>query len=541
MAARSTALFTALLASAALLACLACSAFAADRVYWLNDGSANRFSFANLDGTGGGLLSTPGATFNQPRGVAINVAANRIYWTNKGNNLVSFANLDGSGGGGNLNTGLATVSQPNAAAVYPAAGRIFWANELGDRISFANLNGSGGGDLNTGAATVNVPIAPVVDPGSGRIYWGNANPENKISFANLNGTGGADLNTGAATVNNPHGLAIDPVGGRIYWANIGSPTGSVSIISYANLNGSGGGDLNTAGATVSTPVGVAIDPTARRIYWANQLGNTISFASLNGTGGGNLSTPGATLAGSRSPVLLKTPVGTGAPALTGGSASGSALTCSPGSWAADLLGSWLYRAPQRLAYSWTRNGATVPGATGNTYTATAGGSYACSVTASNPAGSSSQTSAAHAISPPAFGPRTLVTIRPPARRIPSRGPVKVVVVNKNSFTVSAKLSMRVTARRIPSGGPVRVLVTNGNAFPVTGSVSAARARKITIRAKPFSVRAQAKKRVSLKLPKAARKQLKRTKKLSVRLTLKVKDPAGNTRTIRKSFVLRLKK
>ena len=84
-------------------------------------------------------------------------------------------------------------------------------------------------------------------------------------------------------------------------------------------------------------------------------------------------------------------------------------------------------------------------------------------------------------------------------------------------------------------------MTNANSFPVSGSVSASRVRKITIRSKPFSVRAQAKKRVSLKLPKAVRKQFKRKKKLSVRLTLKVKDPSGNTRTVRKSFVLRLKK
>ena len=241
---------------------------------------------------------------------------------------------------------------------------------------------------------MNVPIGPAVDPGSGRIYWGNANPENKISYANLDGSGGADLNTAGATVNNPHGVAIDPVANRIYWANV-----FVGVISYANLNGTGGGNLNTSGATVSNPVGMAIDPSARKIYWGNEAGNKISFANLDGSGGGDLSTTGATLNGSRSPALLKAPGGSGVPAIAGGSTAGSVLTCSQGSWSPDLLGSFLYRVPQSFAYSWTLNGADIPGASANTYTASATGDYRCTVTASNPAGSASQTSAAHAVSP----------------------------------------------------------------------------------------------------------------------------------------------
>ena len=546
MAVRS-ALQAAFLASTLVLACFAGSAAAADRVYWANGGSTtntNRIAYANLNGTGGGNLATAGATIGATRGVALDVAAGKVYWTSRDIGRISFANLDGSGGG-DLNTSGATVNVPNAAAAYPGSGRVYWANETGDSISFANLNNTGGGgNLFTGAASIDFPIAPVVDPGSGRIYWGNGGngaTSNTIAYANLNGSGGGNISTTGATVANPHGVALDPVAGRIYWANIGLPTGSVNVISWANLDGTGGGNLTLPGATVNVPVGLAIDPVARKIYWANQGGNSIWSANLDGSAAAAVPTGGASLQGSRSPVLLKTPVGTGAPALTGGSAAGSALTCSPGSWAADLLGSWLYRAPQRLAYSWTRNGAAIPGATGNTHTATAGGSYACSVTASNPAGSSSQTSAAHAVTAPSFGPKTRVTIRPPARRIPSRGPVKVVIVNKNSFAVSAKLSMRLAARRISARGSVKVDVTNANSFPVSGSVAAAPARSITIRSKPFAVRAQAKKRVSLKLPKAVRKQFKRKKKLAVRLTLRLKDPAGNTRTVRKSFVLKLKR
>jgi hypothetical protein len=523
------ALGTGLLASAHLCAWLASSAAAADRVYWANDQSPNRISFAALDGSGGGDLKTSGASGGAPRGVAIDVAAGKIWWTKPGSGpgdgRISFASLDGSGAGGDLNTAGATVDRPNAAAIYPAAGRIYWANELGDRISFAHLDNSGGGDLAVTGATVNVPIGPVIDPSSGRIYWANANPENKISYAKLDGTGGGDLNTTGATVANPHGLAIDPVTGRIYWANVGvgaEHTGQG--IAWANLDGSGGGVLAPGAAMVNVPVGVAIDPFARKIYWANQAGNRISVARLDGGGGGTLSTPNATLEGSRSPVLLRAPSAAGAPTLTGGSAAGSVLTCSSGSWAADLLGSWLYRAPQRLAYSWTLNGAVIPGAAGRTLSARAGGDYRCRVIASNPAGSSSQTSAAHPVSalpgsssptspgssgPPAFGASTRMAMGLGARRIRGRGPIKVVLVNRNHFTVSGKLSGQAT-------------------------------RRLAIKGTGFVLGADTRKSVSLKLSKRLRRVFRRDGKLSLRLVATVRDPAGNTRIVRRHVSVRLK-
>jgi hypothetical protein len=490
--------------------CVASSANAADRVYWANDGftSPNRISYANLDGSGGGTLNTAGAPSGAPRGVAIDVAASRVYWTIPadglaGNGQIAFASLDDSGGGGAVATTGALLQRPNAAAVYPAGGTIYWANEYGDTISFARLDNSGGGNLAISGATVNVPLAPMVDPTAGRIYWANAGSVNLISYANLDGSGGGNLNTAGATVDNPHGVAVDPVTQRIYWANV---NGSPQRISYAHLNGSGGGDLNTAGATVSTPVGVAIDPAARRIYWANQVGNSISYANLDGGGGGNLPAPGATLSGSRSPVLLQAPKGTGAPAVTGGSRPGSSLTCSPGSWAGDLLGSWLLRAPQALAYSWTRNGEPIAGATGGTLSATRSGQYSCTVSASNPAGRATQKSAAHAVSAPAFGAKTLVTMKLAARR-----------------------------------PPVRILVKNRNAFSVSGKLSAKRSRRAALKTRSFRVGATASKRVTLKLTKGARHALKRRGKLSLRLVAKVRDPAGNTRTVAKRISLRAKR
>jgi PKD repeat protein len=67
-------------------------------------------------------------------------------------------------------------------------------------------------------------------------------------------------------------------------------------------------------------------------------------------------------------------------------------------WAADLPGSSLYRAPESFAYQWRLGTADIGGATAADYTPTAPGSYTCRVTASNQAGSASQTSASFPVS-----------------------------------------------------------------------------------------------------------------------------------------------
>jgi DNA-binding beta-propeller fold protein YncE len=383
----------------------ATSALGGDRVYWANYGN-DTISFANLDGSGGGgQLSTAGAPASGPHGVAIDPAAGRIYWANYGNNTIAFANLDGSGGG-QLSTAGAPASGPTGVAINPAAGRIYWANSSNNTIAFANLDGSGGGQLSTAGATVSTPEGVAIDPATGRIYWPNAG-NNTIAFANLDGSGGGgQLSTAGATVNVAEGVAIDPAAGRIYWANYHSN----DTISFANLDGSGGGgQLSTAGAPASGPVGVAIDPAAGRIYWANFSNNTIGFANLDGSGGADLSIAGATARSSNSPALLKAPSGAGAPALAGGGQVGEQISCSQGSWAPDLLSSFLYRAPRSFTYQWRKDGSDIAGATQATYTPTSPGEYSCRVTATNQAGSTSQTSA----------PRTVSETPPPPEPTPT--------------------------------------------------------------------------------------------------------------------------
>lgn len=71
--------------------------------------------------------------------------------------------------------------------------------------------------------------------------------------------------------------------------------------------------------------------------------------------------------------------------------TGKELTCQNGTWAPDLLGAFLYRAPKDFSYRW-QSGVTVVANT-RIYTPTVAGDYTCTVTATNQAGSTSQTSA----------------------------------------------------------------------------------------------------------------------------------------------------
>jgi len=381
------------------------TASAASRVYWTDEGTQT-VSFADLDGSGaGGNLSTTGATaLSEPSGTTIDIAAGKIYWVQQDTTTVSFANLDGSGGG-DLKTIGATVDEAEGVAIDPATGKLFWANESGSSpVSFASLDGSGGGDLNVTGATPDDPSGLAIDPDNGKVYWANFGNDT-ISFANLdNSGGGAQLNISGATAVGPAGVAIDAAAGKVYWTNFNNNT-----ISFANLNGTGGGgQLSTGGATIKEPWGLAIDPAAGKLYWANFNGGGISFAKLDGSGGGNLNVAALTPTEPNFPSLLEVPSNTRAPAVSGGSTPGSTLDCFQGSWASDLLGSYLYQTPRSFAYSWTLNGSPIAGASSNSITASSAGSYVCQVTAANGAGSTEKSSAPHVVTP---APHTLTVTR----------------------------------------------------------------------------------------------------------------------------------
>ena len=371
----------------ALLTCatawLAPAAFASDSIYWTSYTNSGAIRLGDLGGTGAKDLLTGESS---PEGVAIDSAAGKIYWADTTSGAIRVANLDGTGAR-DLYTG---ETEPSGVAIDPAAGLIYWADSVSrtGTIRVGNIDGSGARTL---FANESYPVGVAIDPAAGKIYWGSYDTF-KIRVGDLNGTGAADLFTGE---NYPTQLAIDPTAGKIYWTN--EFNGNVRA---GNLNGTGATSLYTGEGDVG---GVAIDPAAGKIYWTNWNLGTVRVGSLDGTA------PAQSLyTGQTDPwmvAILRAPLGTRLPQVSGGSAVGQTLTCGPASWAADLLGGFLYRAPQSLAYQWTIGGTPIAGATTTSVLARTPGDYRCEVIAANAAGSTTQTSAPTTVSlpPPLLG------------------------------------------------------------------------------------------------------------------------------------------
>jgi hypothetical protein len=177
---------------------------------------------------------------------------------------------------------------------------------------------------------------------------------------------------------------------------------------------------------------------------------------LDGSG-----TPTDLFAGEVTPsfvALLRAPAASAAPAISGSGALGQPLSCSQGSWAPDLLGALLYRAPRDLGYQWRRDGTDIAGATAPSYTPLAPGSYSCRVTASNRAGSTGQTSDAVAVAEPPQPPGPVA----PAPSPPA-GP-EIAELRLAARCVRPTRSGRVRVRmslELARPGPVQVRIDRG--------------------------------------------------------------------------------
>jgi DNA-binding beta-propeller fold protein YncE len=296
-----------------------------DRVYWTAF-TANKISYANLDGSGGGDLDTTGATVSAPAGIAIDLSQNRIYWANSGTDSISYANLDGSGGADLYTSASAQLNDPFGVAIDPGASRIYWPNEgstglHANSIGYAYLDGSGGSSTltMTGISTISSPSGVALDPDTEEIYWSNAASGDNIqkdSLATDNPDHGVSQSPGI-----PFGVAVDTAAGRAYWAAQGTDR-----LYYAQFPFVAANQLGFGGASgLPIPRGVAIDPAGGRIYWGNNVANAISWGDLTGGGSGDISSPGQQNA---YPTLLKAPLGNGLPVITGPSTPGSTLTCA---------------------------------------------------------------------------------------------------------------------------------------------------------------------------------------------------------------------
>jgi PQQ-like domain len=404
----------------------------ADSVYW-SSFADNAIRGAPL--AGGGYVDTlyelaQGYAALGPRGIAIDAAAGTIYWSNQGDNTIRCAPLAG-GVDVKLYGPSGAVNLAGGLAIDHAAGRIYWANDADSMIRGGPLAGSAVANaLYDAASGVKNPAAVAIDLAGGRIYWTNFG-DNTIRRGNLAGGPVETLYGSSHGVNGPYGLALDAPGGRIYWTNLldhtirGAPLtigGNVTVL-YGAADG------------VSGPSGIAIDPPpavfsivvesggstlARlagpltswvnkhwpgkrppgRVYWADRDNNKICGAPLDGSGPVDV-----LYAGSDKGVywpdfiaVLRAPVGAGLPTISGSPSVGQQLRCARGTWSRDLVGAALYHAPQSFRYQWALNGTDIAAATLSSYTPSAPGNYTCRVTATNPAGSASQTSAPVSVS-----------------------------------------------------------------------------------------------------------------------------------------------
>lgn len=420
------------------------SAAATDRIFWSGVGSV--IYVANLDGSGApATLNTAGATVDDATGMAIDPKRRWLVFANQANNTFAYARLDG-GGGGSLGdgdpSGASLLSNPDGISIDTVSDRVFFANNNTSSLVFAPFDPSVAGGTFTSGGTKSGIYGLTLDPATRMLWW---TAGSKIAYAQIPGGVGGDLTVNGATVSSARGIALDSATGTLWWAN-----GTASNkISHAKLDGSAGADLAVGSATVDDPRGVAIDVVARRIYWANNNGGTISWAKLDGSGGGDLF-PSTTL---RRFVLIQlVPRGTGAPVVSGGSDPGAVLSCSDGSWLPDSPEAFMYAAPTSVAYQWTLSGNDIAGATGATFTASQPGDYRCRVTASNEAGSTSQTSDAHTINAPVTGPLSgggNQTPTPPALQLTKPALTALTETNKvfGAGPLSTPLTGKTAARR----------------------------------------------------------------------------------------------
>lgn len=493
----------------AVLALLLPAAAQADLIYWTNPGK-KLIQHADLDGSG---VTTLFSGEGHPQCIALDPAAGKIYWTNYKSEEVSVGSLDGTG----TPETLFEEGGPGCIALDSAAGKVYLNSWVSDKISVGNLDGTGTPETLFKGEDQPAAIAP--DPAAGKLYWTDYG-SGKIQVGNLDGTGTPEtLFEGERA---PQGIAIDVAARKVYWLD-SNPSGAAGEIRVANLDGSGAPETLFEGG--HSLAGIALDPAAGKLYWVEEGPGKIQVANLDGSG-----TP-ETLLEPESPdllALLDAPRGTGAPVVSGGGQPGEPLTCSSGTWAADLPSALLYRAPREVAYEWLRGGLPIAGATRASYTPVGPGSYVCRETASNQAGDGIQMSAAVRVTAPSSGPGPSSSSPAPGAKQP---PFNAFRIRK----LHHRLRSGTVRMRLWLPGPGKVRLRGPRVRPVWRTVHAQGWLDVVVRPRRrLSValkhgRTRARVRVSITFSPAGGTPRTRVKGMTLRRRLHVHAPQSHGR------------
>jgi YVTN family beta-propeller protein len=508
------------------------------RSAYVNNYTANTVS--QYDVGAGGLLTpkTPAtvATGTNPWSIAVSPDGRSVYVANSASNTVSQYDV---GAGGVLTpkapATVAAGTTPYGIAV-AADGRSVYAGNFGG-ANVSQYDVGAGGLLTpktpaTVAAGTN-PFMVAVAPDGHSVYVANYATSN-VSQYDVGGGGLLTPKTPAtvATGANPVGIGIGPDGRSAYVTNSGAAT-----LSQYDVGASG---LLTPKTPTAVPAGVSpapvvVSPDGHSVYLANFGSNTVSQYDVGAGGLLTAKTPATVATGVNPRGIALLPDQGPVAVFAAGVAPAGSPTGFDGSASSDPDGSV-------ARYDWNFGDGTVAANAGPTptHSYTAGGTYTVTLTVADNVGCSTSVvfTGQTALCNGGQAARTTRTLTVPA------GPVAPA-----SFGAKTLVSLTLTVKTIPSKGPVAIRISNRNGFRVTGTLAGRTTSKVTVgkrksrislKAKSFSVAANSRKTVKLSLPKSLRTVLKRKHKLSLALTARVKDPAGHTRTVRKTVSLRLK-